>query len=127
MPGLAACPGMAARRLHSCSSSAFLSQPASQLAACTSPPSVPPSSPHVRALPPLLPPPTAEDSEESSSSEEEEPPPRAAPAAPRRKKGEEELDPEQMRSDMERLALIKKTRWGLWVWAGGVGGTDNAW
>jgi hypothetical protein len=51
----------------------------------------------------------AEDSEESSSEEEEEPPQRAAPA-PRRKKGEEELDPEQMRVDMERLALIRKKR-----------------
>ena len=73
----------------------------------------------------MPPPATAEDSEEeSSSSEEEEPPPRAAPAAPRRKKGEEELDPEQMRIDMERLALIKKKRWVLgrgWRGCGGAG------
>ena len=53
----------------------------------------------------------AEDSEEESSSEEEAIPQRPAPAAvPRRKKGEEELDPEQMRLDMERLALIRKKR-----------------
>ncbi|KAI7845489.1 hypothetical protein COHA_001036 [Chlorella ohadii] len=50
-------------------------------------------------------------SEEESSSEEEELPPRPQPAAaPRRKKGEEEPDPEQMRKDMERLALIRKKR-----------------
>ncbi len=57
--------------------------------------------------------PIAEDSEEESSSEEEEPPMPQRPApgsAPRRKKGEEELDPEQMRIDMERLALIRKKR-----------------
>ncbi|PSC76530.1 ubiquinone biosynthesis [Micractinium conductrix] len=51
----------------------------------------------------------SEESEEESSSEEEEAPPQPAPA-PRRKKGEEELDPEQMRIDMERLALIRKKR-----------------
>ncbi|GAB4820041.1 hypothetical protein N2152v2_007087 [Parachlorella kessleri] len=52
-----------------------------------------------------------EDSEEDESEEEEEPKKAApVPVAPRRKKGEEEVDPEQMRADMERLALIRKKR-----------------
>lgn len=52
-----------------------------------------------------------ESSEEESSSSEDEAPQRPVPAAaPRRRKGDDEPDPEQMRRDMERLALIRQKR-----------------
>jgi hypothetical protein len=51
----------------------------------------------------------SEEEEESSDNEEDLMPQRRVAAAPRRKK-EEEPDPEQMRRDMERLALIRQKR-----------------
>ncbi|KAK9807737.1 hypothetical protein WJX72_007571 [[Myrmecia] bisecta] len=66
----------------------------------------------------MLPPSDSEEEETDSEEEEEEEvkkpaakgPRPAVPDAPPKKKVEEEVDPEQLAKDMERLALIKKNR-----------------
>ena len=62
----------------------------------------------------LMPPSDSDDDDNdgsaSSSSSEPPMPARAPREAPRRKKEEDDVDPEQMRKDMERLALVRQRR-----------------